>query len=176
MQEHLDSGCLQCRNAVAWLAEVARTAASDRTIHPPPDLVKEAQAIFRAPEPRGWLEALEELTAHLIFDNRTSLQPAGTRAVETDHVRLTYRAGSYSVDLQIEPVEASLDIVGQITSQGAEREDLTGSVVQIAAGGETLAETETNQFGEFIIEKPQSRQAILRIGLKRSGERIDLPL
>ena len=176
MQEHLDSGCLRCRETVAWLTEVVRTADSEKTSDPPPELVKAAHAVFRAPESHDWIEALEKLAAELVFDTRTSLQPAGVRATETDCIRLIYKAGIYSVDLQVEAVQASLDIVGQITSEEGEKENLAGAIVQIVSGGQSVAETQTNQFGEFIIEKPPSRNAILRIALKRSAKRIDLPL
>jgi len=176
MQLHLDSGCARCRETVAWLAEVVRTAESARTSDPPPDVVKDAHRIFEAPEQRDWIQTLERLATELIFDSRTSLQPAGVRAGETDCVRQTYRAGDYAVDMQIEPVEAGFDIVGQITSASGDPRDLGGAIVQILSGAKTAAETETNQFGEFIIEQPRNRHTTLRIALKRLGKRIDLPL
>ena len=176
MQAHLDSGCSRCRDAVAWLEKVVIAAASDRAIDPPSQVVAHAHAVFRAPEPKDWLDALEQLAAELVFDNRNSLQPFGVRSVETDHIRLMYRAGGYNVDLQLEPFEASPDIVGQITCEGDQKEDLAGAVVQIVASERTLAETQTNQFGEFIIEQPRNHNTILRIAMKRYGKRIDLPL
>lgn len=176
MQAHLDSGCPQCRDTVAWLEQVAEASALDRTKDPPPELVDRAHAIFRAAEPKDWVEQLEQIVAELIFDSRNDLQPAGIRSVETGRVRLLYRAGAYSVDLQTEPLDTSLDIVGQIAGEGDRTEDMAGAVVQIVAGGRTLAETQTNQFGEFIIEQPRNRNAILRILLKRYAKRIDLPL
>ena len=154
MQQHLDSGCAPCRETVAWLTDVVRTANSDRLNDPPFAVVKGAHAIFRAPEPRDWMETLEEIAAELIFDTRTSIQASGVRAMETDCVRQTYRAGEYSIDMQIEPIDSAFDIVGQITPNAGEAIDLSGAIVQIVAGGQALAETETNQFGEFIIERP----------------------
>ncbi len=176
MQEHLDSGCARCRNTVTWLTGLVRTADADNRNDPPAELVREAYAVFRALEPRDWVEKLRQLAAELVFDSRSDLQPAGVRAVETDRIRQRYHADGYSVDLQIETLEASFDIVGQITCDFEEKENLTGTIVQIVAGGQTVAETETNQFGEFIIEKPQNRHMTLRIAMKRSGKRIDLPL
>ena len=176
MQAHLDSGCRQCRDEVAWLEQVKEAAALDRTNDPPIELGASAHAIFQAPEPKDWMDQLEQLAAELVFDSRNELQPAGVRSVETARVRLEYRAGAYSVDLQIEPLDASLDIVGQIAGVGGRTGDLDGAVVQIVAGGRTLAETLTNQFGEFIIEQPRNRNTVLRIFLKRFAQRIDLPL
>ena len=141
MQAHLESGCRQCRAEVAWLEQVKEAAALETTEDPPVELVASAHAIFRAPESKDWMDRLEQIAAELIFDSRNDLQPAGIRSVETARVRLEYRAGEYSVDLQIEPMEASLDIVGQITGEGGRTGDLDGAVVQIVSGGHTLAET-----------------------------------
>ncbi|MBZ5602527.1 MAG: hypothetical protein LAO79_09490 [Acidobacteriia bacterium] len=176
MKEHLDSGCTVCREAMSWLSEVARIAAGEAGLEPPPDVVARAHAIFAAPEPRDWIERLEQLAAELVYDSRRDLAPAGVRSVEAAGVRLRYQTGHYSVDLMLEPAEGFCDIVGQIANESGHDDDLAGAVVQIVAAGKTMGETETNQFGEFMIEQPEARHVILRIALKHYGKRIDLPL
>jgi len=176
MKEHLDSGCGPCRETVAWLSDVVRIAADEPGVDPPEEVVARARAIFAAPEPKDWIERLEQIAAKLVFDSQRDLQPAGVRAVAADSLRLLYRAGEYSVDLMLEPAEDSCEIIGQIVNESNEADDLSGAVVQIVTAGQTVAETETNQFGEFMIEQPEIRNGILRIALKRYGKKIDLPL
>lgn len=176
MQEHLDSGCEPCRATVGWLTEIAILAAQDVAVEPPEQVVMRAHAIFTAPEPRDWIERLEQLAAELVFDSERDLQPAGVRSVESGAVRLLYRAGDYSIELMLEPAEGSCEIIGQIANETNQSDDLNGAVVQIVSAGQTLGETETNQFGEFMIEQPDSRSAILRVAVKRYGKKIDLPL
>jgi hypothetical protein len=161
---------------VAWLQMVAQFASHEASFEPPQEVVVRAQSIFRPPESKDWIERLQNMVAKLVFDSQLNLQPAGVRSVESDIVRLLYRAGDYSIDLKVEPSEGVCDIVGQIANEQNQSADLSGAVVQIVAAGRTLGETETNQFGEFMIEQPEVRKATLRIALKRDGKRIDLPL
>ena len=104
-------------------------------------------------------------------------QPQGVRSgVETGQ-RLLYRAGSYTVDLNIEPQPGDLgEIVGQVANEQDRAEVLSDILVQVVATGQTLSETATNRFGEFIIEYPAAKNPVLRLVLRQRGQHIDVPL
>jgi Putative zinc-finger len=181
LREHLDS-CPECRSVVEGLETLVKVAALDAEIVIPPSVTARAYALFQVQTPsRDWLQALRKLAAELVFDDRLDPLPAGLRSgtmALTAFVRqLTYRAGDYDVDLRLEPVAAGgSEIAGQIANRHDHKEPLEGSIVQVIAGGKTVGETETNRFGEFLLEQPVRPNGTLRIALRPGGFRIDLPL
>ena len=92
--------------------------------------------------------------------------------------RLLFRAGDYSVDLKLEPPSASDagEIIGQIANLEDHAANMDGVLVQMVVSGNTIGETSTNRFGEFLMEYPSKATATLRFALKHHGQRIDLPL
>ncbi len=178
MRAHLDTGCAECGQSVVWLRGVVENAGVDARVHVPDDLVTRAKAIFQPPEEPGWVENLEQLAATLVAHASRDWQPAGIRSATGLGVRSVYRAGDFSVNLQIEPManEGCTDIAGQVLHKAEPQAQLEPLVVQIIADGRVLVQTETNQFGEFLFEEAEYSSAILRIAMKRFGFRIDLPL
>ena len=91
---------------------------------------------------------------------------------------MLFRAAEYAVYLKVEPLlggEAA-EIVGEIVNETEQRENLEGIPVQMVARGQTLSETATNRFGEFLLEYPIRKRTTLRFALKSRGQRIDVPL
>jgi len=181
MQTHIDSGCSECRSMAERLGAVARLAATDRGLDIPAEVVARAQAIFDPVSPQGWIETLQSIAAELVSSVSADWQPAGVRSAGTAsdaQDRLLYRAGDYFVELKLEPPSAGEagDIVGQIANEHDPGERLEGVLVQIVVSGRTLGETSTNRFGEFLMDYPAKKSAVLRFALKHSGRRIDLPL
>ena len=177
MRTHLEAGCDECKSAVRWLQEVARIGALEAEMELSEEAIQRARILFRAPEPRDWIERLKQLAAELVFEAAPGWQPEGVRSAAGLGQRMLYQAGDYSVDLMLEPPEfEDWDIIGQIANRADPADNLEGTVVQILSGGETVGETEANRFGEFVIAQPQTKRAILRLALKRQGKRIDLPL
>lgn len=183
MQGHLDSGCAVCKASVSWLRAVSSMAAAER-LEVPPDVVRRAGEVFAAPPAKaGWMDELEAIAAELISNVRLDWHPAGVRSVTASEEalggsQLLYRAGDYTVDLRIEPPSAQDpgEIIGQIANERNRQENLDGLVVQMVVLESTLGETVTNRFGEFLIEYPRRKKAILRLALKHLGQRIDLSL
>jgi hypothetical protein len=186
IQNHLNSGCEDCKQTWAWMLSVAETGASDAQLKIPDEVVSRAKAIFR-PAETGWIEKLRSLAAELVTQVPLDFQPAGVRSLGTMESksgdRFLYRAGKYAVDLKVELPGASEsgEIIGQIANEQDAADNLSGVLVQIVVPfkqtlGKTIGETETNRFGEFLMEYPSAKSAILRFALKQRGERIDLPL
>lgn len=183
MQTHLDSGCHSCAASAAWMGKVAAMATADGTLELTEDMVRRAREIFVAPPSRpGWIETLETIAAELVSEVRLDWHLAGVRSagaeVESAGDRLLFRAGDYAIDIKVEPSSANEagEVIGQIANERDQQESLDGVVVQMVVLGRTLGETATNRFGEFLIEYPAGKKAILRLALKHRGQRIDLPL
>lgn len=179
MQAHLDSGCAHCTASVAWLSALAHTWAQDTRLVVPAELTARAIEIFQAERPkRDWVLGLRQLVAELVLESRLDQLPLGVRSAGPSGHRLHYRAGDYDVDLNLDPgdQEDPAGIVGQIANRLDQSESLDGSLVQLLAAGRTIGETETNRYGEFVIERPLRRGLVLRIAMARPKFRIDLPI
>lgn len=181
MQDHLDS-CQTCRLTVGCLEATKQVAAIDSQISVPPEVAARARALFDKTKPeRSWFKGLRQLAAELVFDSSRDLLPAGMRfggtpgTAEPRHI--SYRAGEYDVHLRLEPTDAGVaEIVGQVVSRQVQAVPMEGLLVQVIAGGRTVGETETNRFGEFVLERPVRPTVTLRISLRDAGCRIELPL
>jgi hypothetical protein len=179
MQAHLDSGCAGCAASVKWLGALARTWNQDFRLPVPADLTARAIELFQARRPkRDWVLGLRELAAELVAERRLDWLPLGVRASESTGHRLLFRAGDYEVDLNFDPggSEDPAGIVGQIANHRDRSESLDGVLVQLLAAGRTVGETETNRYGEFVIERPVRRGVVLRIAMEKPGFRIELPI
>lgn len=181
MREHLDS-CRECRATVQGFEALNEVAALDNRISIPPEVTRRARALFDIQSPkRDWLAALRKLTARLVSDSSVDPLPAGVRAGEATGAgtvrQVTYRAGDYDVDLRLELAgDGGSEVVGQIVNRAGGRAQFEGSLVQVIAGGRTVGETETNQFGEFVLDRPVRPAGTLRISLRQAGFQVDLPL
>ncbi len=187
MALHLQSGCEQCRRTLEWLQSVTRNAAA--TLHDPPaHLVSQAKAIFPSarqpqaqPSIKGWFEEFETLLANLVMVNAADLRPQGVRsgsAAASAPERLVYKAGQYTVDLTMdEGVRFGQpgEIIGQINDETGQAA-LEGTVVQLHSGGKVLGETETNAFGEFLLQRPSRKPATLRFAVRSRKQKVELRL
>lgn len=180
MNSHLED-CADCRSTVAAFRALAGVIRSDAQAPVPAGTVARAEALFPPPpEGRDWIEKLKRLVAQPVFTANQDWLPAGVRSastIEGSGVRqVSYRAGEYEVDLRLEAASAGrLEIAGQI-ARGSGRGYLEGVLIQVISRGKTVGETETNQFGEFLLERPREAAESLRILLRSAGHRIDVPL
>lgn len=183
IQAHLDAGCEQCLAIANRLSAVARMAANERKLVIQQELVEQALEIAdAAPAKSGWIENLTVIVAHLIEEGPLDWQPAGVRSLAENPVaagsRMVFRAAGYAVYLKVEPLPGgeSAEVIGEIANERERGESMEGIPVQMVARGQTLSESATNRFGEFLIEYPIRKNATLRFALKHRRQRIDLPL
>jgi hypothetical protein len=184
MRAHLDGGCDSCAKTVHWLRTVVQTIhASSVDDVPPAGLIAQAKAVFR---PRrnerqaGWWEHLETLAASLSTVSSGEWLPQGVRSAGSVGQRFVYRAGSYAIDLTMDQ-GSELGEVGEIVGQIVDEEHVNAEaldrvLVQLWVGDRVLGETETNRFGEFVLQRPTSKAAILRFALTGQGKQIELRL
>ena len=186
MKMHLDSGCAECQSAVQAFELLSSAAASDRAFEVPSALVSQAKAMFEPVAFTSWIERLEIIKAQFVASIDSNFQLAGVRSaatqMETSGDRILFRAGSYSVDLKIEPAAGGEggEIIGQISSSLSKpsvEPVMDGVLVQLVSSpGKTLGETTTNRFGEFLIDYAGQKNVTLRFALKQQNQRIDVPL
>jgi len=183
LQAHLDAGCEPCRATADHFRAVARMALNERLLAIPEELVERAKAIVsKAPSESGWFENLTVIVGHLIESRAPEWQTAGVRSQAAGGglagARMMFRAADYAVHLKTEPVLGGeeAEIVGEIVNERERGESMEGIPVQMVSRGQTLSESATNRFGEFLIGTPVRKNATLRFALKNRGQRIDLPL
>jgi anti-sigma factor RsiW len=167
---HLEAGCRECQKTLRlWAAmlSVADQETSDPSV----------AAAVGATERRPTFDRAETLgervsrAVALVFDSFRNPQLAGVRAAGLSPRHLLYKAGRYTIKLQVEPgtVADRLSIMGQVLNE----QDPTGVLRDIAVralkGSKTLDRTLTNELGEFHLEPDASERLQLSIDVPEIG-------
>jgi hypothetical protein len=151
---HLATGCEPCREIRDWYERVRQISAGDESIAPPSWVFKRAVKIFdNQPSRPRLVERIGEAIASLVFDSLARPAIAGVRSTETTNRQLLYRAGDYSIDLQVAPAEHQrADLIGQILKEGeAAFESVAGLRLEITRSSEPIFSTVSDEMGEFKI-------------------------
>ncbi len=168
-QQHLDRSEDGSAEFVAELRELGEVMRHDAAHPAPEESVRAAKLIPRmeagrhlqtsSPPSHAWGTATRELPS--------SGEPHNIR----------YQIDNIEIDLRVElrGGEPGTVIVGLVSHPGPPMEAITNAPVHLRKGGETLASTLTNSFGELHVETTQETGLELRI-LVSDRRRIDLPL
>jgi hypothetical protein len=151
---HLATGCDTCGETHGWYAGLRLVVAADDSCEPPPWVLKRAVRLFEIQQARPRLvERVRKRIASLVFDSLTRPAPVGVRSTETANRQLLYRAGNYSIDLQVAPSDQSrADLTGQILKEGETAFDsVAGLSLALSRGDQPVCEMTTNEMGEFKI-------------------------
>jgi hypothetical protein len=173
---HLSADCAQCAETRDWYERVRTVAATDESTEPPSWVFKRAVRLFEGKPARPRLaERIGQAVASLIFDSLAQPVIAGVRSTETTNRQLLYRAGNYSIDLQIAPAEhLRADLIGQILKEGeAAFESVSGLRLEISRQGDPIFATVTDDMGEFKISGVDYGVYDLRIDV--GNESITIP-
>ena len=176
MQRHLDV-CSECHQTVMWLKEVAKLASAEPKV--PADVVLAAKGVFGGRRPvRERFSSLSRMACRLMYDSFASPATAGARSMRQASRHVLYQAGEYHLDLRVERETESRGVVltGQMASDLPRGETLSGAEVLVQHGTSTVAETVTNDFGEFCLECIPRRDLQLCIPLYRVSKKIELSL
>lgn len=150
MQQHLNSGCQRCREALDLWQRVKSAGASERKYQPPAENVRAAKLAFAA---SGWgVKPKKSSLIEVLFDSFLQPEFVGARSAAGMGMRqMLYRADPYQVDVQIEakPEGNRLIVTGQLLN--VSRSDFSASNVQVTLSNRrgSLVQAVTNQFGEF---------------------------
>jgi hypothetical protein len=169
IRDHVASGCDPCRSVLATWQGVAELAGRELAYEPPERVVRNAIALFEDNAPRQpSVLAQGARLAELVFDSFQSPLPAGVRSLEQSARHVSYKAGSFFIDVRIEEANSAgrSSVVGQLMHHpDASSTSLEGMWVVLTSGRSTVAETTTNRFGEFVFEMEAYRDNHLSIGV-----------
>jgi hypothetical protein len=150
MQEHLETGCEQCRSSVAVWEKVQKSAVAESQFEPPADSVRMVKAAY-ASAGYGPKPGLAGIIAELVFDSFREKAMVGARSAGVQSRQMLFSANPFQIDLNIEtrPGETRLSVTGQLMDTS--RPDSVGRGVPVTLSnrrGQTI-QTVTNNFGEF---------------------------
>lgn len=162
MQEHLDTGCLECMHSAATLKRVAECAAAESRYQPDPDTVRIAKAHFAIFSPSSIRVPLP-----LVFDSLAAPAPAGIRAALITSRQLLYRKDNRAIDIRLEhaPEHREGILIGQVLETGQSGRNVGSILVELLSAGKVIGSTATTSFGEFQFLYPPSEEIELCFGI-----------
>lgn len=152
---HLATGCQKCASDRRWYERVRNLAARDVAVEPPPWVLKRALKLFeREPAPHDSVDLLGRLVASLMFDSLLQPVVAGVRSAEISDRQLLYRAGPFSIDLQIAfSDQSTAELNGQVLRESESGfESVAALPLELTRKGKKIQSTATNEVGEFTIK------------------------
>jgi hypothetical protein len=171
VQHHLNDGCEAC-NALhnIWnvVAEVTARKAHDE---PTEESVRIAKAFYFDWRAKHILPALAQMMP-LVFDNWLDKSAAAVRAQQIHAAarRLLHRTRTWVVDLKLENEGGGrTSIAGQVLRSDRKSGSAVVANIILTQGETLLAQTSTNQFGEFQLQSQRDRN--LKLYLDVGGRR-----
>jgi hypothetical protein len=177
MRDHLAGGCSECRELSEFCQNLSGVC-MEAAAHPAPDwVVRSAKAIFPV-HVQPQRKRSMRLPVELIYDSFLAPAPAGLRSTWQVGWQALYRAGDCSLDVRIEPELASsrAAVIGQISNHIVPNDKMEGIPVCLKAGKLVVAETRSNQFGEFQMEYEQQGRLELCVYLEDGSKCFQVPL
>jgi hypothetical protein len=153
MENHLKAGCARCSKELGIWQRLHQVAKRESAYVPSDGTVRTVNASFanRLAHHAG---RAKSAVASMLFDSFRSPLLAGTRSTGTTSRQVLYGAGTYRIDVRIEPQMDSerVILIGQVLNSANPEERLPELPVTLFKGRKVLAESTTKQFGEFQIE------------------------
>jgi hypothetical protein len=153
MENHLKIGCVRCSKELDIWQHLHKVARRDSAYQPADGAVRTVNASFANRTAHRPGRARSGVAA-LLFDSFRSPVLAGTRSTATTSRQVLYGAGTYRIDVRIEPQMDSENVIliGQVLNSANPEERLPELPVTLFKGPKILARSTTKQFGEFQIE------------------------
>lgn len=176
MQRHLSDGCKECAKELRVWRRVHQFGQQKPTYEAPESVVRSMKAIY-AVEEKPRIRRTRTAIGELLFDSFRNPLPAGVRSISTSSRQLLYGAGDYRVDVRLEPRVDSdkVSLVGQVLNSADPENGLDAVPVVLLKGHKVVAESLTNQFGEFHLECDLESSLHLRVSLPGETE-VRVPL
>ena len=149
MEEHLESKCPECVQVCQFWEHVRDIAQREPANEVPSTVLRAADAVFADWRLRFVLPARAK-RAFPIFDSLLDPLPLGVRSAAQAPRRVLHRSGRWTVDLRIESEPGDrVSITGQVLKPGWQPKEEFKTRVLLASHHTSVAETDTNHFGEF---------------------------
>jgi hypothetical protein len=182
MESHLRTGCSRCNSMAKSLGELERLSVAEQSAAPPAGLVESAMAIFPPHTPMPVL-TLPKLLSRLLTMNSEMPMALGFRTALNPPCHAVYQVSNMLLEIRLQggldQLRSSLvgmigpDAVPASPSDDSEFKDLP---VYLLSKKKVLAQTTSNQFGEFLLEFEPRNDIRLCMPLVHAGGRIDIPL
>lgn len=151
--------CATCNATADWLTRTLTDAAAERQTAVPEQVLHNARAIF-ALRALDQIQVRRGMLARLVFDSFTQPALQGVRSEQRLDVRhLLYDAGSYAIDVRLEHERGTpaVSMIGQIHHATDAEQHVAHMAVTLTSKNHIIAQTVSNQFGEFTLKyTPQS--------------------
>lgn len=176
MRNHA-STCQECRDMADYCSNLARVCKGMEPSDVPDDVIRKALSVFPV-QFSGRPKRSFRIPVELIYDSFLVPAPAGLRSSWQVGWQALYHAGDCSLDLRIEPELRSsrAAVIGQISNHAEPNHNMAGIPVAVKAGRLVVAETRSNQFGEFQMEYEQQNRLQLCVYLEGGAKSILVPL
>jgi hypothetical protein len=172
MQDHLDSGCVECAKAYAFYQKLYQAAQREASYEPPESVVHIVKTAFSAThkQPVGRFAK-----AQLLFNSLLNPLPVGVRSAGAASRQMLYGSGQYRVDLRIERQIDSehISVVGQLLDAAGHGAPVEGARVTLEKRRKVIAETTTSRHGEFYLD---CRTESVRLHVAVTGQEFVIPL
>jgi hypothetical protein len=172
LESHLASGCADCASMFNLWKHIYSVATHESSYCPPESIVRMAKMEFAARQVR---ETPETVEACLVFD--TLLQPilAGVRSASAIAAarQTVYEGEGLTVDLRFDrqPYSSKVHLIGQVLDSGKFGDTLANfPAVLWTEKGLHVAESRTNDFGEFHVEF--EAQDNLKLSIQVAGNKL----
>ncbi|HET9699186.1 MAG TPA: hypothetical protein VFP40_20100, partial [Terriglobales bacterium] len=173
MRQHLSS-CEKCAH-VAGLFGRLNTVASRPEVPEVPDyLVRSAHALFALNKPEK--VTVSKVIAKLMYDSFREPLPSGVRAQQSLTRQALYEAGDFCIDLRLDykKGDQQVGMIGQVVNKKNPDLPSAGLPVVLKSGANWVAETSTNDHGEFQLDYQPGVRLLLHIPMDE--QYIELPL
>jgi len=166
MKQHLEKGCKECADALADWQSIRQFAGQELLNRPPEDVVRRVKLAFQTHGASDKQGVLREL-AELIFDSFQEPALQGVRRSQMAARHLLYQAGVVTIDLRLEPIPNSdrISLDGQVMDSRSTGKGIQDVPVLLLYGRETLAQTQTNEFGEFQLQCEAGKSLHVSVGV-----------
>lgn len=167
MEQHLERGCKTCLETLQIWNGVLVAAAREEAFKPPETALRCAKALYSAFRPQP-ARRFSLSIAHMVRFPQTALQgvrgtgPAG---------HLLFREGPLQLDIQLKTRSDSeaVAMIGQLMDSEHSDRCYGNRPVAVMREEAVLAQTTTNNFGEFLLEFKADEGLLLMIELENTS-------
>ena len=166
MERHLQQGCSDCARTLELWTGVLNAASKEAAFEPPDNVLRCAKALYGAfpPDKRSGLNLRVARLSHFgqqgLEGVRASPGPAG--------MHLLFREGTVLLDMCVRPKRASesVSLMGQVVDSARLNVPLEDREVSVVRASSALAQTSTNEFGDFHLEFEPGENLLLILALE----------
>jgi len=183
MEEHR-AKCPECEGLFEFLRHVAAAGRDEQVYEATSQALSASARRVFATEGSGnrirerVARALQPLVAQLTYDSAADLRPAGARASRPTTRQMLYEAGDFCLDLRFDKEldSTQVTLVGQVAKRSDPGFPSAGLPVLILSSTSVVAQTASNEFGEFSLDYTPQRDLRLSVQIADAGVQFEVPV